>query len=99
MLPLVLFILISFLSKPAKAPFVINGRHWFFIDIYAISIFLPAMSGQPRRWFLNAQVNLPLVDLGQPPLSRHRVRQLPLLFLTILINVAMLALNRPAPLT
>lgn len=62
------------------------------------SIFLPAMSGQrPKVMVERTGINLPVVDLGWPPLSAITWGSpiAPFVIpLTILINVAMLALNK-----
>ena len=99
MLPLVLFILALFLKvKPAKALRSSLTVGIGFVGIYAIFDILTSNVGPAAQAMVERTgINLPVVDLGWPPLSAITWGSpiAPFVIpLTILINVAMLALNK-----
>ncbi len=99
MLPLVLFILALFFKvKPAKALRSSLTVGIGFVGIYAIFDILTSNVGPAAQAMVERTgINLPVVDLGWPPLSAITWGSpiAPFVIpLTILINVAMLALNK-----
>lgn len=99
MLPLVLFILALFFKvKPAKALRSSLTVGIGFVGIYAIFDILTSNVGPAAQAMVERTgINLPVVDLGLPPLSAITWGSpiAPFVIpLTILINVAMLALNK-----
>lgn len=99
MLPLVLFILaLCFKVKPAKALRSSLTVGIGFVGIYAIFDILTSNVGPAAQAMVERTgINLPVVDLGWPPLSAITWGSpiAPFVIpLTILINVAMLALNK-----
>lgn len=97
LLPLVLFLALFFKVKPAKAlrSSLIVGIG--FVGIYAIFDILTSNVGPAAQAMVERTgISLPVVDLGWPPLAAitglaNRTFVIPL---TMLINVAMLALNK-----